>query len=346
MDRPVYAAIVVDDPPINATYWWRLQQHGFGYVPVEGQWGPNWRNLECAPRFRMEDVRGFADYVEEFGIRGKFTLLPRPAGQGRIDQSVNGYSAAELKELLDIVRERIAPRMDITPEVLTHTMALDPETGALLPHSETAWVSHLAGTGQISKLQAYIRHAYQILHNVGLKPRGLTVGGMSDPSGIAKGEMVLDGYHREPLGQALLSVEREFSSDVRTSFMWTGGPPILAGAKERRAPEACYTAKDGARVFAIHSIDDIALCTLHGQADLQKEIDALVSPDLEKGALIADAEAGKILAITLHTQTLNSRNTGQGLQLAREVTRRLKQRYGARLVWKSTLELCTEQGCA
>src|SRR6187549_1931725 len=101
MDKPLYACLLVDDPPSNATYWARIQQLAMGYVPADrGGWGTNWRNLEPAAWFRPEDARSFADVIQEFGVRGKFTLLPCPAGLGRIDQSVRGYGDANLAELL------------------------------------------------------------------------------------------------------------------------------------------------------------------------------------------------------------------------------------------------------
>jgi len=345
MDRPVYASIFVDDPPSNATYWARIQQLAMGFTPSEVGWGKNWRNLECAPRFRVEDVHAFADFVEEFGIRGKFTILPCPAGHGRIDRSVRGYTNDELRELLDVIRFRIAPFMDITPEVLTHSMAFDPETEALLPHSESAWISHLAATGQFEKLAAYIRFGYEVLHNAGFRPHGLTVGGMIDCSGIAKGQMVLDGsFPLAPLGETLLRVEQEFNLGIRETFLWTGAPPITRASRERMVPDVRYSDPKKGRVFAIHGIDDPAQVTMHGNSDVDAEIEKLVSADLERGQFIDHAEAGKVLAIVLHTQTLNSRNTGHGQKMIREVVRRLRQRYGKRLLWRTSAELCAELG--
>ncbi len=340
MNDPIFASVFIDDPPINATWWWRLQQLAFGFTPPDTGWGRNWRNLESAPRFRLTDIHGLADWIDESGVRGKFTLIPCPAGHGRLDRAVRSYSASELAELLTVVRERIAPRMDLTPEVLTHTMALDTESGALLPHSETAWVSHLAGSGQHDALVRYLRHGYTILRNVGLRPHGLTVGGMSDPSGIANGKLVYQGFHLAPLGRALLSVEQGFDRSVTDSFIWCGAPPLGEAARDRRVPEIRFDDPACGRVFTPYAIDDIAFGTLHGDADLASEIDRLISPDLERGTLVADAEAGKIISFVLHTQTLNSRNTGQGLTLAREVTRRLSQRYGKRLIWRTPSELC------
>jgi hypothetical protein len=345
MDRPIYASIFVDDPPANATYWARIQQLAMGFTPSETGWGKNWRNLECAPRFRVEDVQAFADFVEEFGIRGKFTILPCPAGHGRIDRSVRGYSNDELRAILDLMRGRIAPHFDITPEVLTHSMAFDPETEALLPHSESAWISHLASTGQHEKLAAYIRFGYDVLRNAGFRPHGLTVGGMIDCSGIAKGQMVLDGtFPLTSLGETLLRVEQEYNAAIRETFLWTGSPPITQTSRERMVPDVRYSHPEKGRVFAVHGIDDPAQVTMHGDCDVDAETDNLISPDLERGQLITHAEAGKVLAIVLHTQTLNSRNTGHGQKMMREVCRRLRERYGKRLQWKTSAELCAELG--
>ena len=62
--NPIYATLLIDDPPANASYWARLQQLAYGYVPAErGGWGTNWRSMESAPWFRVEDARAFADMI-------------------------------------------------------------------------------------------------------------------------------------------------------------------------------------------------------------------------------------------------------------------------------------------
>ncbi len=73
-------------------------------------------------------------------------------------------------------------------------------------------------------------------------------------------------------------------------------------------------------------------------------IDGLVSPDLAGGEWIEHVESGAALVITVHCQTINSLNTGQGLQIVREALTRLRNRYGDRIAWRSTVELCEMVG--
>ena len=335
----------MDDVPANASYWARLQQHAFGFKPSEVGWGENWRSMEPASLFRPEYARGFADFIEEFGVRGKFSFLPCPAGLGRVDRSVRGFKDSELRDLISVVRDRISKQMDITPEVLTHSMALDPETGALLPHAETAWVSHLCATRQMDKLKAYLHHGYTILRNVGLEPHGVTTGGMVDVSGIAKGELVYSGHHRDVLAEALLSVERKFRPRLKRTFLYTGSPPVGQRNKKRRAPTRVFESATGV-VWDVHSPgSDPLFDVLHGPHDrVERTTDAMISRDLSKGLFVEEAEAGRALVFTVHAQTLMSMNTGTGIMILREVCRRLRDRFGRRLVWHTADELCEKMG--
>jgi hypothetical protein len=340
-NEPIRACLIVDDTPIAAAYWMRLQQLAFGYAPSETGWGHRWRDLAPSSFFRISDLREFADFVEEHDIRGKFTMLPCPAGLGRIDRGVRGVSQGDLSAFLDIVRNQIAPQFDITPEVLTHTMAMEPETGALLPHTEIAWLSHLAASGQFEALQDYLRLAWQILRNVGLQPHGLTLGGMDDKSGIAQGKMANQGHYVREIAEALWTVESEFNPAARRSFLF--GPFSLRaeGGGNRLRPEVIWETTPGARVYNLRALPgDPAFPLLHGDGDLPQAIDALVSSDLSRGQWIEAAERESAIVIVTHVQTLNAANTGMGLQLLRESVRRLRERYGKRLIWHTPDELC------
>ena len=280
-----------------------------------------------------------ADFFDEYNVRGKFTCVPYPAGLGRIDREVRGYAADELADIVGVVRDRIAQRFDITPEVLTHTMALDPETEALLPHGETPWLAHLCAEKRQDELQAYLRAAFQVLVNVGIAARGITIGGMPDPSGIARGES-LGGHLRGKLSEALLAVEHEFDPAASISHIFSGGPPLSVASQERHVPEVIHTADDSSKVFEIHShFGDPLLNVFYGKGDPQTEADRLVSPDLEGGEWIERIEQGIVLTVTVHAQTLNSLNTGLGFRILREAVRRLRQRYGPRLTWCTASEL-------
>lgn len=340
------ACLIIDDFPANASYWAREQRQAFGYdVPVLSvvDYGWNWPEQAAAPYMPLPLLHQFADFVEECDVRGKFTMLPCPAGMGRIDRQTRAYSAADLQELLAVVRERIAPRFDITPEVLTHTMAFDLNTEALLPHSERAWIAHLSATGRVDDLQTYFHQAYTILHNVGLHARGLTIGGLPDPSGIAQGQVI--DNHRENVARALLAVEQEFSPGVADSFLYTGTPPVIPSNEIAMAPEVIYTSPKGERMYElIAGIDEQLLPCYRGTGDIAAETDKLVSPDLASGVYIDCIEKRGSLVMLAHAQTMMSLNTGQGFQVLRNAVRRLRERYGAQLVWHTPLELSRTVG--
>jgi hypothetical protein len=346
MGDPVHACLLIDDPPANGTYWARLQQLAMGYVPGErGGWGTKWRDLEPAAWFRVVDARAFADLIEEFGVRGKFTFLPCPAGLGRIDEHVRGYPD-DLRELVSIVRDRIGRQFDIAPEVLTHSMALDIETMGLLPHAESAWITHHCVTGNVEPLRRYLRHGFGILRNAGFTPRGLTIGGMDDVSNIAQGRQLWRGDGAEVLAEVLLWVEREFDAAVRTTFVFLGMAPRGETSRRRRAPSLLYEAPDGGRVFTIHSAsEDVVFPVMHGPGGRVAEVtDALITRDLAEGLLVREAESGRAVVFAAHAQTLNAMNSGAGIEILREALRRFHARYGSRIVWQTGVELCERLG--
>lgn len=52
-----------------------------------------------------------------------------PSCLGRLDESLKRVPLDHLKAFLGVMRERIAPRFDITPEFLTHLKAYDLKIG-------------------------------------------------------------------------------------------------------------------------------------------------------------------------------------------------------------------------
>lgn len=336
------ACLILDDFPINGSYWAREQQTAFGFAPnLGGDFGRDWQNQARAAWCPPQTLLRFADLCDELDVRGKFTVLPCPAGLGRIDQTVRACPPDYIPRILDIVRQRIAPRFDITPEVLTHSMAYDPDTGGMLPHTESAYVSHLADTGQIQQLTAYLHHAWTILNNVGLKPAGLTIGGIPDKSGIANDKMLYDGHNRDVLAKALMHVLRQFIPDATTSFIYAYGKPTREPYNTSLLPEPVWAGDHRQRVYELISpINEPLVALMHGDGDIEAETNKLITPDLASGTFIDHAEAGQPIVMTIHAQTITSLNTEHGLQLLTTALRRLKQRYNHRIQWMTPLQLC------
>ena len=81
-----------------------------------------------------------AETMERYELRGKLTQLPMPSCLGRIDQSLKLVPPEHLQGYLKILRERIAPRFDITPEFLTHLNAYNLKKGGFQHMDEDVWI--------------------------------------------------------------------------------------------------------------------------------------------------------------------------------------------------------------
>lgn len=119
----------------------------------------------------QEFVHQFANWVNSAEVKGKISVVPYPAGLGRVDRSLTGYSNEMVNDFLTTVRSKITPKFDVGPELLTHTRALNLKTGKLMNGiSEHDW----SQKQNSKKLAKYIGFALEILKNAGLNPTGVT----------------------------------------------------------------------------------------------------------------------------------------------------------------------------
>ena len=114
--------------------------------------------------------REFADLCKQYGVRGKFSVLPMPCCLGAIDEKLNHVPQRHLTEFLKIVRDRIAPRFDITPEILTHLTAYRLEEGGFHHMYEDEWLARAS----VAEMTDYIALSLEILRDVGLPANGVT----------------------------------------------------------------------------------------------------------------------------------------------------------------------------
>ena len=118
-------------------------------------------------------VREFAEWCLEHGVRGKFSVVPCPAALGRIDEGLPLFSKAQQDSWLQMCREVITPAYDITPEMITHTVVVDPKT--CKPLESGIWEQYDWNNLPVDQEELvidYITTACQILENVGLTPEG------------------------------------------------------------------------------------------------------------------------------------------------------------------------------
>ena len=79
----------------------------------------------------------FATLCAEFGVKGKFTVLSYMGSNGLVDTVTDPQLKKRLDAYFDFVRTRLMPSFDITPEIISHGMVINTETGQPLARQYT-----------------------------------------------------------------------------------------------------------------------------------------------------------------------------------------------------------------
>jgi hypothetical protein len=124
-------------------------------------------------------VREFGEWCEEYGVKGKYSIVPYPACVGWLDRVVPGWSHRQLQESLKLVRNLMMPNWDIHPEMITHTRVIDLKTGRPFAdfsprHMENSYPQEDVS---VDYLASYLAYALRILRNCDLPCQGVTTPG-------------------------------------------------------------------------------------------------------------------------------------------------------------------------
>jgi hypothetical protein len=204
-------------------------------------------------------AREWGEWCGEQGIRGKFSMVPFPAGVGRIDQSFPGHPERELREWLRVTREIIQPNFDITPEILTHTGVVDLKTWKLTD----AWEQYEWVDPPVDQLTDYLTASLQLLKNAGIACDGIT-----SPGGFGKKKE--DAYARAALEAAI----RVTGNSRPFYFVWV---------RDKENPETPLWHTDKAKGRAIASVIPGTGDWFGGSGYDPSEPDRFIAEDLENG---------------------------------------------------------------
>ncbi len=306
-------ALIVDDPApcINPVWYFRHQ--------VDGQSEP--KDVRTIPLDFMEQ---WCSFVADSGIRGDFTVLPYPAGLGRIDQGLEGCDKNEVDAWLDLAKQWIMPQFDIHCEILTHTMALDLKTLSLLPISEHQW----SDQQDEATLTEYFAAAMSILKDAGLPNYGMT-----QPCTYTGDESL---YAR-----ALLAAEKRVNGrKVTHNFVHMDSvshrvPPRIT-VLEEAAGEAVVSVWCGTDDFIWNTQD-----REHSDRSLSPQViaDRFLTENGEGGRLPVLFRGGGPMVLVTHWQSLYSNGSRQGLEVYQETISRVKSVYGEKVQWCKISEL-------
>lgn len=312
--RAIPITLIVDDPApsINPLYYYRLQVDNKNYE----------QHVREIPFNFLEQ---FIAVCQRHGTRGKFSILPYPAGLGSILEGWDGCDLAEIQRWLDLVRTHLVPNFDITPEILTHTRSLDIETGTLYDQSEQAWMADQ----DLTTLTSYMSAATKILHAAGFVSSGITQ------------PVSFSGSRADYTRATLEAVRAVGGPSVTFHFIdeHTAGPPFWE-------PEAVWL--DRERGEAVVDIGNTCpdFCWFTQQPhnrQAQETADRFISPDGTTGHLIDLIAADAWLITVCHWQSIYSDGSRAGLLALDEVWDRLTRHIGPRLLWMTTGEIAQYQ---
>ncbi|MGH9327915.1 MAG: hypothetical protein ACRD2B_14695 [Terriglobia bacterium] len=265
--------------------------------------------------------QGVADAMERFDLHGKMTVLPMPVCLGRIDQSLKRVPQQHLQSYLKIVRERIAPRFDITPEFLTHFEAYNLKSGKYEHVLEDVWISG----APIGEVVEYFDVAFTIHKNVGLSPTGIT-------SPWSAGIDVEKKY-----AQALSEAQwNAFGRKLTWYFLY------VTGWGQPRRLAVTYESRDRFVVSVPANFPDIFwsmnLPRDQRQRFISDNIDRVISADGRSGRIRQLIETGYPVILLTHWQSLYTQGTELGLHALDTLMERIRKVFGSSLEWVTCSE--------
>jgi hypothetical protein len=269
-------------------------------------------------------TRRVADTFDRFDLRGKLTIIPMPSCLGRIDKSLKRVPQEHLDAFLKIVRERITPRFDITPEFLTHLRAYNLKTGDYQHIYEDVWITR----APLEEIVEYFTLAFQILQNVGLNATGITSPWVS---GID-----VEKKYAQALGEAQWNVfKRKLTWYFLYSTSWEAPRQLSI---EYEAHERGQTVVSVPANFA----DLLWSMERPTRAERQKfisdNIDRVLSADGRTGRIRQLIESGHPVVLLTHWQSLYTQGTGLGLEGLAALAERIKKVFGNSMEWVSCSE--------
>lgn len=309
---PIRISLLVDDgAPINTVYF---------------------TDPPCKHPFLIPNslTRNFAELCERYGVRGKFSVLPIPCCLGGIDGELNHVPKKHLAEFLKIVRDKIAPMFDITPEILTHLAAYR-LTGGFQHLYEDEWIA----SATVKEMTDYIALALEILDHVGLPATGVT-------SPWKAGEHNETSY-AQAIGTAQWRVHRR---KVTWYFLH-----VLDCGPAQNPKVTWQNPRTGQKVVSIpattpdpfwNTQKPMAPTRSKARRAAQDGVDALLAADGRTGRIPEIIGQNHPVTILTHWPSLFSDGSCAGLRGLEILLDRLHKRYGQDLAWTTCSELAVK----
>jgi hypothetical protein len=267
-------------------------------------------------------VERFAEVVERWGMRGKFSIVPGMGGRGNLTGGIDGERVDEIRRWLDLVRERLAQHMDFCPEMITHNLAVDLASGKFLGVNEAVW----AETQTERTLAPYITRALEMLRDAGINATGVTSPwdfGIKEEAHYQRAIVAAQRavYGRERSWYFLHMMDRHPES---RPWLAVNEPPTVLVSIPSTVNDWCWQ--------TIHSAET-------GPTYLCRVADEFLTQDGRSGQIATVVAAGGWPILVTHWQSVFSNGLETGLAALDEVGRRVSEQLSDRVVWCSATEV-------
>lgn len=264
----------------------------------------------------------FCQVVRDYGIKGKFSVVPCPGNCGNIIDGIDGVNDEDLKYWLDTVKKYVVPSFSIGPEMLTHNKAVDLESGDALDMREVEW----SNTQDRTTLTPYISKALSILKEAGFDCSGVT-------SPWSFGIKVEDEY-TAAISKAVYDVYGK-----KNAWYFLRGLRDTPNAKPWVALE-----EDGRILVSVPAttrdkIWQTIHCTNTSEEYISRVADELITKDGKDGEIIKVLETGGYPILVTHWQSLASNGLYTGVKVLREVAKRINDKLSDRVEWMTAEEI-------
>lgn len=264
----------------------------------------------------------FCDVVERHGIAGKFSVVPAPASRGDVVRGIDGHDLSLTRAWIDVARTRLASRFDFTPEMLTHSLAVDLASGAQLELGEAHWSQHQSR----ATLTPYLTRSLELLRAAGIDAAGFT-------SPWNFGTRVEAEYLA-----AMVAAQQAVYSRARTWYflhIWHAHPASR--------PYLAFARGDTAVVSIPSTVDDFFWATIDSprtdRAFVEAVADRMLTADGRGGAIRQVLDAGGWPVIMTHWQSLFSNGLETGLAALEVLGERIATVAAGEVAWATCGEL-------
>ena len=271
-------------------------------------------------------VREFGEWCREHGIKGKYSCIPYPACVGWLDRDMPGWSKADLRASVKLVRDFMTPDWDIHPEMVTHTWVINPKTGRAFDERNE---NHLENWGwsqnkSADELATYMAFALKVLKSVGLPCEGITT-----PGGFGNN-------NRDALARGTFQACRDiFKAEIPHYFRH-----VFTDPKQSVAPRVEFAAGiDGDKPECVVSIIACEGDYFGGWDGLTPgSVERFITENGKGGRLPQVIAAGEPAIMIAHWPGIYYNGERTGFTIFKEVVKRLHATYD-HLVWMKLSEI-------